>query len=338
MKHKKILLTLFIFTLLTITLALSVSALGNYGDYNGRYNQVASQLNLQSNYMDLSWLHMAETTFRNDTNQIIDILFFTVDVSALTHELQNSDFVSSGQSAVEFLNFMSLGSIGAFYNSNIWYTNLDAVIGQINAVGEVIVLNSSNEALSSENDTLYDENVELESKIDTLTSTNSELEDENSRLHNTCDALTSEMAGLSSTITELTTENRELKSTNEELTDQLNNSSGGYIGAINTMRSWFRERGYSYTTVVNSSFEDIFKNELEINVLELKRISYLEGESAGLETSEVAKDSILSIISAPFYFFSNVFNFEIMGINIYSIISLLLTLAVLAFFFKKIKG
>lgn len=65
---------------------------------------------------------------------------------------------------------------------------------------------------------------------------------------------------------------------------------------------------------------------------------YAAGETAGLDTNEVAKNGILSIISAPFYFMSNVFNFDIMGINVYSIISLFITLAVVAFFFKKLKG
>lgn len=321
MKHKKILLTLLIFTLLVITLSLTALAMPNFGDYNGEYNQVASQLTLTNNYLELSWLHMAETSFRNDSNQIIFILFFTVDVNSLSQELLNSDFVNSGQSAVDFLNFMSLGSINAFYSSSTWYTNLDAVIGQINAIGETILLNSSNEILRSENETLIE--------------TNSELEDENFLLNAQLTSLNEGFYMLQQNYNTLADENVILKQTVEDL---KSSSGDGYTAAIDVMRMWFNDRGYSYELSDSSVASVIFRNELETNILALKQAAFMEGETAGLNSGEIAKDSILSIFSAPFYFLSNVLNFEILGINLYSIISFLITTAVVVFFFKKIKG
>lgn len=331
MKHKKITLFLVIFTLLAICLTVTAFALPNYGDLQGLYSQVATQLTLNNNYMNLSWLHMAETSFRNENNEIKSILFFTVNVNALNTELLNSDFASSGQTATEYLNLMSLGSMQSFYDSDIWYTNLDAVIAQINAVGEVIVLNSTNETLRSENETLEDDNYLLEAQLESVNEGYSILQDN-------YDRLSDENNDLKATNEALTSENEELKSENEALANEIINSSVGYYGVVETMRSWFRNQGYSYTTDNSSTYEAVFRNELAINVSEVERVSYLKGETDGLEGAEVAKNSILNIVSAPFYFLSNVFNFEILGINIYSIISLFLTLAILAFFFKRLKG
>lgn len=54
---------------------------------------------------------------------------------------------------------------------------------------------------------------------------------------------------------------------------------------------------------------------------------YTEGETYGLNTSDVAKNSILSILNAPLMFLE-IFNFEIFGINILGLLKFLLTMLI----------
>ena len=63
---------------------------------------------------------------------------------------------------------------------------------------------------------------------------------------------------------------------------------------------------------------------------------YRQGETDGLDTSETGKNLILTIFSVPSYVLSNVFNFEIFGINLYSLKCFLLTISIIGFVLKKI--
>lgn len=63
---------------------------------------------------------------------------------------------------------------------------------------------------------------------------------------------------------------------------------------------------------------------------------YRQGETNGLDASETGKNLILTIFSVPTYVLSNVFNFEIFGINLYSLICFLLTISIVGIVLKKI--
>lgn len=63
---------------------------------------------------------------------------------------------------------------------------------------------------------------------------------------------------------------------------------------------------------------------------------YRQGETDGLNTAETGKNLILTIFSVPTYVLSNVFNFEIFGINLYSLICFLLTISIVGIVLKKI--
>ena len=63
---------------------------------------------------------------------------------------------------------------------------------------------------------------------------------------------------------------------------------------------------------------------------------HAQGETDGLNTAEAGKNLILTIFSVPTYVLSNVFNFEIFGINLYSLICFLLTISIVGIVLKKI--
>lgn len=63
---------------------------------------------------------------------------------------------------------------------------------------------------------------------------------------------------------------------------------------------------------------------------------HAQGETDGLNTGETGKNLILTIFSVPTYVLSNVFNFEIFGINLYSLICFLLTISIVGIVLKKI--
>lgn len=112
----------------------------------------------------------------------------------------------------------------------------------------------------------------------------------------------------------------------------------GFDSARAIMFSWFQTNGFEYVSRDTDSSEDDFTYEFETNVLAYRADGYNEGENVGLQASDVAKTGILTVISAPFYILGNVFNIEIFGINLLSIITILITLSLVAFFLKKIKG
>lgn len=113
----------------------------------------------------------------------------------------------------------------------------------------------------------------------------------------------------------------------------------GYEAAGDYIKEWFTlQKLNKYIESDSSDAKEKFEYEFSHNSVALKEAAYNKGETDGLNASGIAKEGILSIVSAPFYFLSGIFNFEIFGVNLFSIISVILTLAVVAFFFKKIKG
>lgn len=60
------------------------------------------------------------------------------------------------------------------------------------------------------------------------------------------------------------------------------------------------------------------------------------GYTEGVAEGEVASNFLLTLFSAPTYILSTIFNFEIFGINIYLLITFLLTIVIVGFVLKKI--
>lgn len=65
---------------------------------------------------------------------------------------------------------------------------------------------------------------------------------------------------------------------------------------------------------------------------------FTEGETAGLNAGETLKKGIFAIFDAPVQMLQQILNFEIMGINLYSIFTFIITLCLLAILTKTIFG
>lgn len=64
--------------------------------------------------------------------------------------------------------------------------------------------------------------------------------------------------------------------------------------------------------------------------------SYNQGYNDGLNESDIAENTILTIFSAPTYILATIFDFELFGINLYSLICFFLTLTIVAFILKRV--
>lgn len=95
---------------------------------------------------------------------------------------------------------------------------------------------------------------------------------------------------------------------------------------------------------IGESADETIKNAYNQGFLNGERTGYLdgfyEGESKGytegVGEGEVASNFLLTLFSAPTYILSTIFNFEIFGINIYLLITFLLTIVIVGFVLKKI--
>lgn len=67
-----------------------------------------------------------------------------------------------------------------------------------------------------------------------------------------------------------------------------------------------------------------------------KELSYNKGYTDGLAESDIAENTILTIFSAPTYILSTIFDFEIFGLNIYTLICFFLTLTIVSFILKRV--
>lgn len=83
-----------------------------------------------------------------------------------------------------------------------------------------------------------------------------------------------------------------------------------------------------YNVGHQNGFEDGFE--------EGKELSYNQGYTDGTKESDVAQNYLLTLFSAPAYILSTIFSFEILGLNVYTLIAFLVTLAVIGFVLKKL--
>lgn len=65
---------------------------------------------------------------------------------------------------------------------------------------------------------------------------------------------------------------------------------------------------------------------------------YKEGEYDGLNSDSFMQSTILTALSAPFVIIGNALNFNILGINIYTLIQVILTIVIVAFLITRLKG
>lgn len=80
-------------------------------------------------------------------------------------------------------------------------------------------------------------------------------------------------------------------------------------------------------------------NTLNVENQQLKldiKDSYNLGYSAGMTDGEHFEEGITSILSAPMYFLGNVLQFDVFGINVFSVVCSIFTLLIIAFVIKKL--
>lgn len=80
--------------------------------------------------------------------------------------------------------------------------------------------------------------------------------------------------------------------------------------------------------------QNILLREQVEQLREQNALSYQQGFNDSLEEQGAFKTGVLSIFSAPFNIFGEVFNFEIFGINFYSVIQVVVTVLLLSFVVK----
>lgn len=63
---------------------------------------------------------------------------------------------------------------------------------------------------------------------------------------------------------------------------------------------------------------------------------YGEGYTDGIAEGNIAENTILTILSAPAYVLSTIFNFEIFGLNAYTLVTFVLTISLVGVVLKKL--
>ena len=91
---------------------------------------------------------------------------------------------------------------------------------------------------------------------------------------------------------------------------------------------------YSVDTLLSFRGDDFYNSGYDSGFDQ----GYKEGEYDGLESNNFMAKTLLTAVSSPFVVISNALNFEILGINFYRIIQLILTLLIVAFVMTKLKG
>lgn len=91
----------------------------------------------------------------------------------------------------------------------------------------------------------------------------------------------------------------------------------------------------SLRDTIQVMLNDINRLNNEITILENEKTEqYWQGYNVGLNETNMLEVGILSIFSAPFNIFGEIFNFELFGINIYNIIQGLITILLASYFVK----
>lgn len=151
-------------------------------------------------------------------------------------------------------------------------------------------------------------------------------------------------------------------------TDIENSLSQGYQDGINDAillyNEYWRPKGYE-TYPDNGSFSTLVSQMNNIGIyatdeynkginlglsqgkiefmksqeyLDILASEYQKGKTKGEETAPLFKTAIFSFLNAPVNVISKLLNFEIFGVNLYSIFTFLLTISILFFVIKRIMG
>lgn len=129
-------------------------------------------------------------------------------------------------------------------------------------------------------------------------------------------------------------------------------SSDGYgvgfvAGQAQQYETDLRDIQVAFGTVPGSTWENVDNNisqsvstslssSKDSWLSEGKQGAYNAGYNDGLAEADVAETTILTIFSVPSYVLSTIFNFEIFGINLYALITFLLTITIVGTVIKKI--
>lgn len=118
-------------------------------------------------------------------------------------------------------------------------------------------------------------------------------------------------------------------------------SSNLVINALDSYSSY--TNSYDGSTDFRSYTNQMFNDTLSILIKDSNyrynlgaQDGYSKGYTDGVNESDVGKNFLLTVFSVPSYVLSTIFNFEIFGINLYLLITFLLTIAIVGLVLKKI--
>lgn len=98
---------------------------------------------------------------------------------------------------------------------------------------------------------------------------------------------------------------------------------GNQVDLLNIEISALNDSIQNYESRIESLELTISQKNTVIERLEL---DVSQAYSQGLEDSEIVQNSFVSIATMPFYFLKSIFNFEVFGINFFTIVQVILTL------------
>ena len=110
--------------------------------------------------------------------------------------------------------------------------------------------------------------------------------------------------------------------------ESLQNRYDELLLAKNELGEKYRELNTEHT-FLQEDYDTLLVNSAE---------SYNYGYNKGLEESGFLTNGMITIFNSPMYVLGEIFNFEILGINILSIIKFLLTVGIFGFVLKKIRS
>lgn len=90
------------------------------------------------------------------------------------------------------------------------------------------------------------------------------------------------------------------------------------------------EGSYSFDSIVDDAFGNGYDTGYDDG--------YKIGENDGLSSSSMLRSIIFTILSAPFVIVSNVLDFELLGINIYNLVKVSITVLLVAWVITRLKG
>lgn len=80
------------------------------------------------------------------------------------------------------------------------------------------------------------------------------------------------------------------------------------------------------------------RQELLTEIDEVRNLSYTTGYNDGMEESGALKQGIITLVSAPMYIIGNLLDFEVFGISLFSLLTSIITILIIAFVIKKLSN